>query len=277
MRRRVRVGCGAGATSVTPVASDRFRPSLRSLRTAVFVLVAVLCAGCELRLGLDVAVDRDGGGTLALAVTADAELLQRASAAGAYPLEKLAAAGASLGDAGWTVTDTTDDEGARTVTLATAFDDPAALDALAADLTQTLSAEEVVLLEALDVAVTEERVEVSGAAGARLLPAVREYGLSPRRAERLLARNEALDYRVSVTPPGEVLDTNAPAAGDGPVVWTIAPGETVAFSVSSTRPGPRIVPLLIGGALGLLLAGLVLRLVVVRRRNAARRHRRSAG
>ena len=222
-------------------------------------------------------MDRNGGGNLALAVAGDAELLQRAQEAGADPLGDLAAAGEAL-DGGWQIDDATQDDGARVVTLATTFDDPAELEALSAELTEALSAEEVVLLEELEVAVTDDRVEVSGAAGAALRPTVREYGLSPRRAERLLAKNDAFVYRVSVDPPGDVVAAE-PALEDPAAtsMWTISPGETLEFSLASTRPGSPVIPALVGSVLGLAVAWVVLR-VVIARRNASRRRRRvSAG
>ena len=236
----------------------------------------MLCTGCQLRLHLDVEVNRDGGGELAMAVAADDELLQRAQDAGADPLGDLVAAGQALEGDRWGVRDATDEEGTRTVTLRTAFDDPADLEALAAQLTQALSADEVVLLERLEVSVTQDQVQVAATAGADLRAAVRDYGLSPRKAERLLRERSALAYGVTVTPPGEILTASAGgiSAGDGPPTWTIAPGETVDIELTSTRPRRPILAI-VAGIVGLLLAAaFVARVVVVRRRTVARRERR---
>lgn len=232
-------------------------------------------------------MNRNGGGTLAFAVGADSELLERAREAGADPLGDLVEDGKALD--GWRVTDVAEETGGRTVTLATDFAGPDELDKISQELTEALAAPEVVLLERLGVDVTDDRVDVAGTAGAVLKPAVRAYGVTPRKAARLLRRNDALEYRVSITPPGEVVETNAPTrhvseattqaaeAGDGSgLVWTVPPGRSIDFAVTSTRPGPPIVATVLGVIAALVIAWVVARIVIVRRRRASRR-RPSAG
>jgi hypothetical protein len=94
--------------------------------------------------------------------------------------------------------------------------------------------------------------------------------VTPRRAVRLLERTEALRYRVTVTPPGEVLEGNADEVAEDAHVWDVAPGETVEFAVASIRPGPPILAAVLGAVGGAIVALLVLRVVLVRRRRAAR-------
>lgn len=215
---------------------------------------------------MDLDVDRNGAGTLALAVSADAELRDVADDAGADPLEELAAAGRGLGGS-WRVADTSDDEGGRTVRLSTRFDDPGDLERIVDELATALNTDEVALLEDLGVAVTDDQVAVHGAVGARPTRAVRDYGVTPRRAVRLLRRSEAFTYDVRVRLPGEVLESNAAGGSDdGPLRWSVAPGERVELRASSTRPGPPWLRAALGAGAGGMVAALVLWLLARRRR-----------
>lgn len=268
MRRRVRVGCGAGAISVTVVASDRFPPSLRHLRIAL-VAAALLCSGCQLRLHVDLAVDRNGGGVLAVAVSADEELQTRAAQADADPLGDLVAAGRELGQ-GWRVADDTDDAGVRTVTLTAPFADPQELAALSSEVAEALNADEVHLLDPLAVSLTDDEVTVTGGAAMEPTAAVADYGLAPRRVVRLLDRTDAFAYAVAVTMPGEVTSADGETTADSrAVTWQVEPGQRVAVNAVSTRPGPPILRAVAGAAAGALVAGVVLWLVTRRRRAAA--------
>src|SRR5688572_11492016 len=95
----------------------------------------VLCLGlaaCELRLDVQAELRRSGGGTLAVALEADSELLSEARGAGVDPLQAVADAGADL--EGWTVTESEDDEGFREVRLQGTFNDEAAFEQASAEL-----------------------------------------------------------------------------------------------------------------------------------------------
>lgn len=227
----------------------------------------LLCAGCELALDVAVEVDRDGGGRLEVALTADEDLRARADAAGADPLGDLAATGEELSEEGWAVEDTIDADGLRTVSLSAGFDEPEAFDRLAADLAGALAAPEVELLSPLTLTVEDDRLVVDGAASLEPTPVVAEHGLTPEQAVDLLRDGGTFTYTVHVALPGQVLDSTAAVEGEGALRWTVPPGERVAIHAVGERPGPPVWPLVVGGVVGLLVGALVARrLVVVRRR-----------
>lgn len=237
----------------------------------LLVILVLVCTGCELRLEVEAAFDRDGGGRLDVALAADAELLDAADAAGAAPLDDLAATAETLGG-GWKVDDTTDDDGRRTVTLSTRFSGSEDFERLTGELAESLAAPEVRLLGPLTARVEEDRLVVDGTAGLQPTEAVAELGLAPEQAVALLREEAAFVYAVRVVLPGEVLETNAEHRDERVLAWTVAPGEHVEIRAVGERPEPPVWPLLVGGGAGLLCAALVLlRTRVVRRGGRARR------
>lgn len=260
---------------------------MRSCRTTsagcsavLVVLLAVLAAGCQARLRLDVAVDREGAGTIAVALGADAELLAQAAAAGADPLGDLAAAGAALRDEGWRTSVEHDGEGGRTVALAAAFDSPEELARLADELAEGLSGPELTPLEELRLHLDPDEVRLEGVVGLVPDPPITDLGLQPDQAVELLRDTDALVYEVTADLPGEVLRANATAGGEGePLRWRVPPGERVALlAVSERPPDPRWL-LAAAGAAGALVVLVVLAVAVRRRRRArgATRERRLSG
>ena len=240
----------------------RRRPWLR----VAIVLLLLLCTGCRLHLSVAVDVDRNGAGTLAVALAADEELLGRAAEADADPLGDLAEAGRALSSSGWGVADTTDDDGVRTVTLQAGFDDPEGLSRLSAELADALTVPEAELLSPLTLEVAEERLLLGGEAAVRPGRAVQDYGLTRRAAVRLLRRTEAFAYDITVTMPGEVLSSSATDAEGSVLRWDVAPGRRVAIAAEGERPGLPIVRALLGGLAGGAVAGLALWLLARRRR-----------
>lgn len=233
-------------------------------RGAVWVALLALCGGC--RVGLDVAVDveRDGSGTVAVTLAADAEAQGRAADAGADPLDLLADAGAALAEQGWTAEDTAPPEGGRRLVLRTAFADPAELDALMADLTTALDAPEVRLLEPLAVELTDDRVRLRGGAGLVPTAAIADTGYAPEQVVALLRERDALTYTVTATFPGAVLDTTAGSVTDRTAVWEVRPGERVDVRAEAERPGISYLPAVAAGLLGTVAVGVLG--VLVRRR-----------
>jgi hypothetical protein len=223
-------------------------------RLAVLVLGVMLTTACELRLDVAVDVNRNGGGTLAVTLGADSELLDAAAQADVDPLSNLMETGRGLRGDGWRVTQRTQDDG-RAVMFSREFADPAEFNALSEELASALAADEVVLLEPFTLQVTEDRVAIAGGAGAQPRRAVRDYGLTRRGAVELVSAEQALDYTVTITLPGQTLSTNATEAEASPLVWRIPVGEQVAIAAASTRPGPPIVRAVAGALGGALLAG----------------------
>lgn len=235
-------------------------------RILLLSLALVLTTACQLRLDVAVDVNRNGGGTLGVTVGADAELQDAAAEAGADPLETLVQTARGLEDDGWRVTRGSQAD-VQTVTLSREFADPAEFNTVAEQLARALAADEVVLLEPLTMEVTADTIAVEGAAGAQPRAAVRDYGLTRRAAVQLVRQEEALDYTVTLTLPGDVVSTTAGEAAISPLVWQIPVGEQVVIAAESTRPGPPILRAVLGAVGGALVAGLLLWLWSRRRRS----------
>lgn len=235
-------------------------------RCAALVLLALLATGCQARLALDVTVDADGAGTLAVTLTADAELRAQARSAGSDPLDQLVETGERLSDAGWSVTDRRVGDGSREVTLSVGFATPEEFDALATDLVAALDAPEVALLEALSLEVTDDVVRVDAVAGMVPTGAVADYGLAPAEATAALASEQPLVYELTVSLPGQVLETTALDPEGTPLRWEVPPGERVEIVAVAERPRAALwATIAAAGGLGGLLA-LVAGWLVVRRR-----------
>jgi hypothetical protein len=219
--------------------------------------VMVLAGGCRLSVGVDVALGRDGGGELAVHLTADDALLSRAGGEGGRILDDFERAGRRLRDAGWSTATATTGDGGRSVTLRTRFDEPAELEALTGRLAAALEAPELRPLEPLRLELANGRLRLDGRAGLTVSEAVAEHGLTVREAVRLLG--ESVDYRVTVTLPGEVLDTNAPQRDGRTLTWPVAPGREVAIRAVGERPAlvPPALLLAVGGSAFAALAGFV--------------------
>lgn len=211
--------------------------------TCVLLCAVALLSGCRLDADVDVAVDGDGGGTFAVTVAADEELLADAADAGANPLAALGEAGAQLD--GWEVTrgagesdDGTGEPGAgggAAVTLATRFRDAAELHRVTTDFADGLGAPELAPLEPLRLTVTDDTVALAGAAALRPTAQVSELGLTRAQADRLLA--DTARMRVVVRMPGQILQTDADQRPDGTTaVWTLAAGQHRRLAVTSARP-----------------------------------------
>ncbi|MDQ3537364.1 MAG: hypothetical protein M3415_00990 [Actinomycetota bacterium] len=239
----------------------------RGAQALVWPLCAVLLAGCQLRVSVVVDIESHGAGRLRVGVAADRALLRRAAEAGADPLADVAAAGRRLAADGWVTTDSTAADGSRTVAVAVDFADPAQLESLTADLSAALDADEVRLLEPLQLTVTADEIRVVGGAGLVPTRAVADYGLTRRGAVRLLRDNQALDYRVRLRLPGEVVSTSAPVREAATLTWPVTPGESVRIRAVGTRPR-QLWRAVVAGAVGGLLALAVASLLLWRRRQA---------
>lgn len=243
------------------------------LRAWILVLLLGMATGCRVGLDLGIDIDRDGGGSLTLGMRADAAALDRAEAVGSDPLAPLVQAGEQLRGEGWTLRDWTDDLGSREVQLTTRFADPAELEVLAGDLAEALAAPEGRPLESLAVSVTEDRVRVEGVVGLQPTEEVADYGLSAEQAVDLLRERNAIDYRVRVAMPGEILEHNGTLIEDTAMQWQVLPGERVDFQVESVRPtGPDWLLLGLGAAIA--VSALVLIVLLLRQRRGRAGHPR---
>jgi hypothetical protein len=197
------------------------------------LLAVLLLAGCRLDGQVEVAVDGNGGGTLAVALLVDDELRRAAATAGADPLDALEQAGRQL--KGWKVTRPDGAERDGSVTLSTRFRDPEELERITTQFAEGLAGAEVTPLGPMRVEVTDDTVALTGTADLRMSSAVRELGMGRRQARSRLANG--LRFRVTARMPGAVLQTNADGRPDDTtVVWDIAPGERRPLRVSAARP-----------------------------------------
>lgn len=233
------------------------------LPLATLVALALL-TGCRLDSDVEVQLEGDGGGTLTVTLAADQELRDRATAAGADPLATLRRTGEQL--PGWRVVTRDEDAGDGAVTLGTTFSDPDELARVSGDFADAVAGPELRPLGPLRVELTDDTVELRGAAGLQPTAQVTDLGVAPARAERVLAA--AVGYTVSVGLPGEVLDTNADdRTSDTSVRWTITAGQERQLYVRAQRPWTlqRIVALVVTPA-GLLATAIGIAMVVDWRR-----------
>jgi hypothetical protein len=237
------------------------------LPLATLVVIA-LVTGCRLDGDVEVRLEGDGGGTLAVTLAADRALRDRVDSAGADPLATLRTSVERL--PGWRVVQPDDDagDGADAVTLETTFADPDELARVSGDFGEAVAGPELRPLGPLHVELTDDTVELRGTAGLDPTAQVTDVGLSPARAERVLA--DSVGYTVSVELPGDVLETDADErTSDTGVRWTIAAGERRDLFVRARRPWTlaRVVALLVTPA-GLLATAIGVAMIVAWRRAA---------
>jgi hypothetical protein len=242
-------------------------------RVLVWAVLALLVAGCQARLAVDIAVDVDGAGQLAVSLAADADLLERTRATGSDPLSDLAATGRALEPQRWRTVDVTDGEGTRTVTVSTGFAGPDEFADLAEDLTTALAAPELVPLSDLRLELTDEEIRLTGVAGLEPTQAVTELGVQPEQAVAIMRDGEHLAYDLSVSLPGEVLHTTGVQHEGGRITWTVAPGERVELVAMGDRPGGRWWVFATAGAVVGLVALMLLGLLARGRGRSAGRAR----
>jgi hypothetical protein len=205
-------------------------------RTCSMLLIAsvvtLLVSGCQLRTGVDVRVDGDGGGALSLTLVTDEELRDAATRVGADPLGTLADTVEEL--PGWQVRRPGGASPGR-ITLATTFADPDDLARVSRELADAVAAPEMQPLQPWQLVVDAATIELRGGAGLELMPAVTDLGIARARADTLLA--DSVQLRVTAAMPGEVLESNADeVTRDGRATWTIAPGERRQLRVVARRP-----------------------------------------
>lgn len=237
---------------------------VRGTAVAAFAFLAVIASGCQLDLELGVAVDRDGAGRLTIRLAADEALTAWADSRDVAPFEFLTGARGELESAGWRVTEETTPGGARSVELSRGFSGPDQFDRLTGELAGTLAGPELTLLEPMDLTVTDDRVRLEGAASLRPTDAVAESGLTPEETVALLRgqpptggqgpgnppAGEGLEYRITATLPGEVLESTATDRDGRTLRWTVPPGEDVTIRAVANRPARTRWPLGIAALAG---------------------------
>ena len=242
--------------------ASRNRTLPRAALLGAVLLGAVLLGGCRLDAEVVVRLDASGGGLVQALVVLDDDLAQRLEDAGVDPLGDVAAAAAD--DPGWTTR-----RGPRRLELVRRADGPQELQEAVRSLARGLGAAEVSPLEAARVTVDDDTLRFESGAGLRLTDVVSELGVDRETAAAAL--REAVDYRVRVELPGEVLETSGRVVDteddEGAVVeWRVPVGEQVAVRVVGERPRPIAWQLLAAAGVGVVLGGLLVAGVVSRRR-----------
>lgn len=249
-----------GTTCVTAggdIATGVGRPA----RAALLALTLLLTAGCELEADVVVDVDRNGAGTVRLVLAIDDELAAQAADADLDVFAPVVEA--ARADDAWLVEVTGD-----TLTLSADFSDRRELAALTGALAGDLAAPELTPLAPLAVALTDDRVTVTGSAGLDLTDAVTDLGFDEGEAEARLA--DAVRYEVTVAVPGEVIEVSPDGVlEERSVTWVVPAGQQIDFRVEAQRP-PAVGAWIwaVVGAAAAALAGVGV--MLARRRRAVR-------
>jgi hypothetical protein len=208
-------------------------------------LLSLALMGCELRLAVDIDVDRTGAGTFDVAVALDGDLTRILEDAGVEVLAGLDELRRAA--TGWEIEDARTDDGGIELRMSADFDDPSEFQRLADSLHGALDEEDPRIFEALRM---EQRrngsVAVSGHVGLLLpaSPGVRGEAVEfdEDEVERLLEEHgdDAIAYDVRVTLPHELEETDADEVVAQSAVWRAPVGEMRAISVVSAPAGwPR--------------------------------------
>jgi hypothetical protein len=250
----------------------------RARRVAVLLgALAVLASACQVRVGTEVAVGRDGDGRLAVTIALDEELLASLDADDLDPF-----AGLDELPEPWSV-DRRAEDGGEALTFTAPFADPAGLAQRVADLQDGLDDDDPVLLDGVELAVAGDgSATFDGLAGFRPPSSTGFDGdgviaFDGDALEALLEDrgDEVMRVDLRVTLPGPIVDTNADEVDGATATWQLPTTELVEVRAVGDPPVDRTWWVVAGAA----VLGLALGVVVTglrRRRSAARtRHWRA--
>ena len=260
-------------TSCKPTGVALASPGVRARRFALAGALCLLASACQLRLGLDVALDAAGGGVLELAVVLDGELRTLLEEAGFDPTLGLA----DLDDRaeGWESAQTETDGGLE-LRFVAPFPDPDGFASLTGRLHAALGPEDGRLFRELGVTVEDDGgvafrgevglvpPEVPGATGVGV-----EFDEDDLRALLDERGDELVRYELRVTLPAPPAEHDADRVDGASLTWDAPVGRLRAVSARSFPP-PGTDPLLVGAVA--VTAAIAAGVVVLRLR--ARRRRR---
>jgi len=237
-----------------------------AVRGLLMVLLGVALAGCRIDVDTEVAVDRRGGGEVAVAVRIDGATLRELDAAGVDPELDVAL---GLGpDPVWRTERVVDADGGLVLTFRRPFADGAEATALLAELSADVAPQDPAVR--LDVAVATTTAGAVRIAGTGSLGPPATLGVTldgepvgPTDGELAALVAESVDATFVVRVPGAVLEHDADAVADGTLRWDLPVGEARPITlVADPVPWWRRVPW--WAWVGMLAAGAGG--VVVRRR-----------
>ena len=251
---------------------------------ALFSL-APLLGGCRLDVGVDIEVEADASGTLALSIMTDSELDDAAESAGVDPLgrmvERIEAA-----DTPWGVEASVDEvTGDRVVTVEADFADPAEFQVRYEELRAALDAPEARLLGPLTLSVDPE-TDVMSLVGALPLEVtdVAAADLGTDVASLHSQLSGVVSSVLTLRTPGPVVDAMGVAAVSGEEIGTVPvagpfpdepltltwvtdqPGDSTSVSATFEPGGLDLALLAVVGALGVVVVGALGTTLALRRR-----------
>jgi hypothetical protein len=249
------------------------RPRRRSAwrGAAGWLTLAVLLAGCELGVTTAVEVDRDGGGTVALALAADPELLAELDELAVDPTAEIEAAVAATD--GWRVERRVDHDGLR-VTLSRSVASPDELTATLRELSAGLASEDPALELDLDLDVAADGASaLAGTAGLRAPagPGVLGDPQLPDAGTMQQLTAAAVEPLLEVTLPGPVTEHDGDDLEGRTVRWQLPVGEQRTVGAAATAPSWPSAELVAAGVAGglVVLSAATLTVTLLRRRRTA--------
>lgn len=238
------------------------------MRLLWLALACMALSACQLSLAADVAVDRDGSGTVSVVVALDEELATLLEDAGANPLEGLQDAEALAPE--WSVQ--VDEQGGLQVTLSAEFGAPGEFERLLAGLHDAVDPADGALFRGMRLAVDEDgAVDFSGQVGLVLPEAPGAEGAGVRfdadDLDRLLRErgDELVRYELRLTLPGPPDRHDADDVSGRTLTWRAPVGDLRQVSASSPAPSSAPLPAAIAVLVVSVAAGAT-GVVVVRRR-----------
>lgn len=242
-----------------------------SVRVVLLLALLLATTGCRLDLDTTVTLDADGGGTLGVTVSADADILAQATRLGVDPLQRMVTQ-LEAADTRWRASVRDTNQGGQVATITTDFSDPADFDVAWEELRADLAAPEATLLGPMTLALDEEEgaFTLTGAVPLELAEAV---ATSPEASTGSVG--DVFGSTLVFQAPGSVLEggVNADAEPltedpDGPVqlVWTAVPGQVVDVDVTVEQPQSGLLDLLIPVGIGALAVLLISGGVLAQRR-----------
>jgi hypothetical protein len=211
-------------------------------------VLAVLLAGCQFRLGTDIAIGPDGAGTLEVSIGLDAQLRALLTDAGMDPREGLEEAAAAAGEVWRVDVDELSEDGGEglLVRMRASFDDPAELEdhlrAITSQMDEDIDGQ---VLDRFRVGVDDSGVvTVDGVAGLVLPTVVGARGDGVAFDGDDLARlieergDELVRYDLRVTLPAPPVEHDADEVDGATLTWHLPVGETRSIAAVSDVPRP---------------------------------------
>lgn len=244
------------------------------LKVSIAIAVlALLTAGCQLRVAMDVAVAPDGSGVLELAVGLDEELLTILEDAGFDPAVGLADALAAAPE--WEFEDRSDEDG-LVYAFSAEFDDPDGFARLVDEFQRGVDGADPALFDDLRIVVEEDgSVLFAGSAGLLLpaTPGVEGEGINfdTDDLEALLAErgDEFVHSQLRVTLPAEPIAHDGDLRDGNTVTWQLPVGELRSVEARSAPAPDRT--LLIAAAVAVVAAAIGTVTTIWWRRRRAKR------